>query len=497
MDLEPLRRLIAGSLLSFALGSAAAAADVASAPEVQGPGFAFRPPQGDGWVELAPQILQRLDPAYRIGYARSIGPEHRSLVGLGSMILPPSDEPPESLLKAIARSRRPAAGDGAGTEPAAGGARTTIISSAAALTSRNGATCWRDDEAAQDRGVPGHDGEAFTLTRHRLLCLHPDFAGLLIIADVSLRLAPGQTAASGDEAGEAVLQSLAFPPFARRVTAIPLGRTVWSLAATPGAIWATVGRDDGGVARLDPASNRVVVTVPTGRWPVGIAADAAAVWVANTGDDTVSRIDPATDRVVATIPVGHRPLQVALGAGAVWVSNSGDGSVSRIDPATNAATALPGVAAKPSGIAVAGAAVLVTDYDGGGIVRLDATSGKLLDRLPGGHRSSVVLASGDEVWTNDPGDGAVLRLYPGEANRQPERISAGIGVEPAGLARDGSELWVANSAEGLLTIVDLRDPTAPARAIPVGRRPLALLAAGGVIWATDIDGGSILRLDPR
>lgn len=517
MTLESLRRLIAGVLLSVALDAGVAAADVAGTapdasaapggtemggpevggPEVQGPGFAFRAPQGDGWVELSPQILQRLDPAYRIGYARAVGSDHRALIGLGSMILTPSAESPEDVLKAIAQSRRSTGVDVLGAGPAGGGARASVISTAAAMTTRGGASCWREDEAAEDRGVPGHEGDVFLLTHHRLLCLHPDFAGLLIIADVSLRLGPGQAAAAGDEAGEAVFQSLTFPSFGRHVTAIPLGRSVHGLAASPGAIWATVGHDDGGVARIDPASNRVIITVPTGRWPVGVAADAAGVWVANTGDDTVSRIDPATDRVVATIRVGHRPLQVALGAGAVWVSNSGDGSVSRIDPATNAASPLAGIAAMPSGIAVAGQVVLVADYDGDRIARIDAGTGGILDRLPAGQRSSMILTTGDEVWTNDPGDRAVLRLYPGESSRPPDKISAGIGVEPAGLARDGSELWVANSAEGLLAIVDLRDPSRPARAIPVGRRPLALLAAEGAIWAADAEGGTVLRLDAR
>jgi YVTN family beta-propeller protein len=459
-------------------------------PLVQGPGFSFRAPSGDGWVALSPQSVQRLDPAYRIGYAHTIGPNDRALVAVGSMILPASAEPPEAVLGAVARSRRQTANGSAE-------GRIQVTSSAAAMTTRSGASCWREDEAAQDRGVPGREGEPFSLVHHRLLCLHPDFAGLLIIADASLRLGPGAAASPVEEAEEAVLGSLAFPSFGRRVTAIPLGKNVQGIAATPGAVWVAVGRDEGGVARIDPATNRVLVILPTGRWPIGIAADATGVWVANTGDDTVSRIDPMTDRVAASIRVGHRPLQIAVGAGAVWVTNSGDGTVARIDAATDAVSTVAGVAAEPAGIAVIGETVYVTDYAGDSITRIDGATAAVTGKMPAGRRSGTILAAGDELWANDPDEHAVLQLYPRDASRAPKTIDTGIGVEPAGLARTGDELWVANAAEGLLTVLDVRDLGQAPRSIPIGRHPFALLAIDGSIWATDVEGGTVLRLDAR
>jgi YVTN family beta-propeller protein len=77
-------------------------------------------------------------------------------------------------------------------------------------------------------------------------------------------------------------------------------------------------------------------TIPVGLRPQGIVVGAGAVWVANSGDNTVSRISATSRRLVATIRVGPRPQGVAVGAGAVWVANDGDDTVSRIDPATGA-----------------------------------------------------------------------------------------------------------------------------------------------------------------
>ena len=58
----------------------------------------------------------------------------------------------------------------------------------------------------------------------------------------------------------------------------------------------------------------------------------------NRGDHSVTRIDPATNKVVATIPVGHGigDGDIAVGAGSVWLSAPGTPLV-RIDPRSNRA----------------------------------------------------------------------------------------------------------------------------------------------------------------
>ena len=56
-----------------------------------------------------------------------------------------------------------------------------------------------------------------------------------------------------------------------------------------------------------------------GDFPSWIAVGSGSVWVSNTSDGTVSRIDPASGRVVATIPVGPNPGAIVVGEGSVWV----------------------------------------------------------------------------------------------------------------------------------------------------------------------------------
>ncbi|MDP9255776.1 MAG: hypothetical protein M3Q31_04385 [Actinomycetota bacterium] len=60
--------------------------------------------------------------------------------------------------------------------------------------------------------------------------------------------------------------------------------------------------------------------VAVGRGPADIASGEGSVWVANRRDGTISKIDPARDRVTMTIHLGYRPAGLAVGAGAVWAT---------------------------------------------------------------------------------------------------------------------------------------------------------------------------------
>jgi streptogramin lyase len=67
--------------------------------------------------------------------------------------------------------------------------------------------------------------------------------------------------------------------------------------------------------------------------PLDVAASADAVWV-TVHELGLVRVDPATNRVVATVP-GDYFFRVPVGPDAVWVSTGGDGRVVRIDPSSN------------------------------------------------------------------------------------------------------------------------------------------------------------------
>jgi YVTN family beta-propeller protein len=133
-------------------------------------------------------------------------------------------------------------------------------------------------------------------------------------------------------------------PARNRVVAtipIPGQGSALSLAAAGGSVWVSGNR---GLYRIDPAGNRVT---PAGVCCGELAAGAGGLWVADGMHRTVLRVDPASGRVLATIPVPpaaapEGPFHLAAAGGAVWVTSEtvrpkpGDASLLwRVDAAAN------------------------------------------------------------------------------------------------------------------------------------------------------------------
>ena len=102
-----------------------------------------------------------------------------------------------------------------------------------------------------------------------------------------------------------------------------------------GSLWVGSGRESRQVFRVDPAT-LAVVRVPVGnRSPGWFVAGASGIWV-TTAEDSVVRIDPATNRVVTTLPVRGVPVEGAAAPdGLLWIPAKQSNTVTRIDPATN------------------------------------------------------------------------------------------------------------------------------------------------------------------
>ncbi|MGO9790088.1 MAG: BTAD domain-containing putative transcriptional regulator [Solirubrobacteraceae bacterium] len=235
------------------------------------------------------------------------------------------------------------------------------------------------------------------------------------------------------------------PVSALTLASIPLPRTVAS--APPGSYQIAIGPQgvwvidaDGSVSRIDPASNRVVQTVPhvdvsaiasgpEGTWAVennretgsiaqltadrgavrhvripavqlatslsSIAVGAGAVWVTDPQSGLLWRIDPGPVPVERTIQLAPGASDVAYGADAVWVANGLNGTVSRIDPQTNQVTQTIAVGNTPGRLTAGNSGVWVAVAGTNGVSVPAASQTRVgIDALP----ASVcgpVLSAGD------------------------------------------------------------------------------------------------------
>src|SRR4029453_10205596 len=96
----------------------------------------------------------------------------------------------------------------------------------------------------------------------------------------------------------------------------------------------------GRLTRRFPSAGKVVATIRLRATPMGEVSANGSVWVAEHNAGTVARVDPATNKVVArvSIPSGQ-PARLAGGPEGLWPLPSSDNPLQELDPATNAVSA--------------------------------------------------------------------------------------------------------------------------------------------------------------
>lgn len=273
-------------------------------------------------------------------------------------------------------------------------------------------------------------------------------------------------------------------------------------AALALVLW--LGGDDGivappnSVAAIDPATRKVVATIPVGEAPTSIAASDDWVWVINSNDGagTISRIDPAAGRVVRTFSVTGSPKDLLAAEDSLWVGTA-DGHVFRMEPTTDIEArswTLPNAGESSSFASLGGVGHLAYGATGiwatsfRAISRIDPATSELV-----GRRSAVwgPLAYGfRSIWTAANGPG-LFRLAPGSLKRQ---ATIPLRFGPRDVAVGAGSVWLPDDEGRRVWQIDPLREVVQAT-YQVSGRTVGVAIGAGAVWATS-DDGSILRIDP-
>jgi YVTN family beta-propeller protein len=232
---------------------------------------------------------------------------------------------------------------------------------------------------------------------------------------------------------------------------------------------------DGTVSVIDTTNNTVVMTIPVGRKPFGVAVtpDGSKVYIANSGDGTVSVINTATNTVIGSpIAVGTNPVGVAVtpDGKTVYVTNQGDGTVSVINTATDTVIGsaidvgcpIANCGRKttniPTGIAVTpdGSKVYVGNIGAPGYASVIATASNTVTTINTKKATSgvAVTPNGSEVYLGSL-NGVVLAIdVATNSLGHGSTIGVGSGSEGVAVTPDGSKVYVANSAVGTVSVIN-------------------------------------------
>jgi ABC-type transport system substrate-binding protein/class 3 adenylate cyclase len=259
--------------------------------------------------------------------------------------------------------------------------------------------------------------------------------------------------------------------------AIEVGEQPGGATVSDGALWVTnTGANT--LSQISLASHTVTRIIDVGRAPIGVAATPGSIWVANSSSRSVSQVSTQTARVVNDIEVGNGPTAIAAGAGFVWVANAGDSMVIKIDPATASVAERIPVAARPTAILAGDLGVWVASADNASLTHINAATGATVAAPISLGALPVALAQrSGEVWVATA-DGTVARIDP-VGNRVRDTVDTG-GTISAMAANDDS-IWVAHR-HGIVLRIDPDDIEATPARVGVSSSPEVLVLAGGDLW---------------
>ncbi len=286
---------------------------------------------------------------------------------------------------------------------------------------------------------------------------------------------------------------------------IPIERLVPdAVFAVPGAPdWITVdeavwisNKPKDSVARLDPTTNKVAATIVVGKRPCsGIASEFGSVWAPNCGDSTIARIDVKSGAVTATIKsgIGNSEGSIVAGAGSIWMMTDARGTLARFDPATNAVVAEIYVAPGSFGLAFGEDAVWVTSTEHHTVTRIDPHTNLIVETIPVGKAPRFIAVGSGAVWALNQGDGSVSRIDP-KTNKVVATIDVGVPGGGGDIAVGEGSVWV-TAFDFPISRIDLATNTVAQQFY--GKGGDAIRVGLGSVWLSNIEAGTVWRLDPR
>jgi YVTN family beta-propeller protein len=253
------------------------------------------------------------------------------------------------------------------------------------------------------------------------------------------------------------------------------------------------------VALIDPATNRVVDSVPVGIRPGPVAANAGSVWVANLDDGSLTRIDVETRRAVANVFLPATPDGIAVGDGAVWVAHGRLGTLSRVDTQFDTVVDTASLAGRaihfPTGGVALGAGTVWVVFGDSTLARVDPTTSRQLGAGLAGVGPAAVCFAYGSVWVANSGDASVQRFSTATFEEgDVDRFT--VGRTPTGIAAGEGAVWVANTGDGSVTRIDPDPGFGSGLTIPVGDGPTAVAVGAGAVWVANTDAGTVSRIDP-
>ncbi|MBY0506288.1 MAG: YncE family protein [Bryobacteraceae bacterium] len=189
-----------------------------------------------------------------------------------------------------------------------------------------------------------------------------------------------------------------------------------------------------------------------------------ALLVLNKEEATLAIVDPATGKVTGRIGTGLGPHEVVVDGRTAYVTNYGSRppgtSLSIVDLVAQKEKRFDvSPLQRPHGIAVSGGKIWFTAEGSKLVARYDPATGKLDTLLGTGQNSTHMVElskDGSEIYAANISSNSIS-IFSGPPAMNQTVIAVGKGPEGFDVSADGKELWCANSQDGTVSIIDLKN----------------------------------------
>jgi YVTN family beta-propeller protein len=237
-----------------------------------------------------------------------------------------------------------------------------------------------------------------------------------------------------------------------------------------------------------------------------------ALLVLNKDDNTLVIVDPGSNKIVGTAPTGDAPHEVAASSDgrAAFVTNYGPfqpdqpgNSLSVIDLASRKETRVDlGALRRPHGIEFGGGHAYFTAELNKAIARLDPQTLKVDWLLGTGQDRTHMLVLTKDMNTIFTANIASSTISIIEKTSGPEGwketvIPVGKGPEGCDLSPDGKEFWAANSGDGSVSIIDVASKKIT-QTVSLGTKRsnrLKFTPDGKLVLISDLNAGELVVMD--
>jgi YVTN family beta-propeller protein len=231
-------------------------------------------------------------------------------------------------------------------------------------------------------------------------------------------------------------------------------------AQTPPAVLLVLEKSDNTLAIVDPATLKIVGRVPAGPDPHEVEAspDGKLAYISNYGGSdsslhTISVVDLNTQKALPPIDLGalHSPHGLAFAGGKLYFTAETNKVVGRYDPTAQSIEWLIGTGQDRTHMVAVSPTldrVFTSNVSSGTISIIEQTASATPGPPPGGPPNSAAPPG--------PPPGGPRKTW------HVTNVAAGRGSEGFDVSPDGKELWVANSQDGTVTIIDVSSKQAVA-----------------------------------